>query len=172
MKRRHVVMTPSAGLLLMAASGHDKTPWLVWNASPSVPMGLYRVDAEPVQRGELALARLPSGVADFAHRRGYLPKTVLLLKPVVATNGDFVCRLGAWLFVRRTGTVAIRLRDALHRPMPIWRGCRHLRRTEALLLGRASHSFDSRFFGPLHTQDIVGRGTLIWPFALQIRQPT
>ena len=53
--------------------------------------------------------------------------------------------------------------DQLARPMPVWQGCRTLRTEEVFLLADHSLSFDSRYFGPLQTQHIVGRATLLWP---------
>ena len=58
MSRSRILAAMAAGALFTAAPLHGKTPWLVWNASPSVPLGLYRIDPGPVRRGDLVLIRL------------------------------------------------------------------------------------------------------------------
>ena len=69
----------------------DRPPWLVWNASASVPIGLYAVDTIiDVHTGDLVVVRPPEPLARFLADRGYLPRGVPLLKHVAAacrTNG-------------------------------------------------------------------------------------
>src|SRR3546814_12990527 len=52
----------------------DPPPRLIWNASPSVPIGFYRVRVgDPVSRGELAVVLPPPDIARFLAEGGYLP---------------------------------------------------------------------------------------------------
>src|SRR5262245_48920946 len=46
--------------------------------------------------------------------------------------------------------------------MPTWQGCRVLQTGEVLVLANHPASFDSRYFGPLHTASIMGRAVLLW----------
>jgi type IV secretory pathway protease TraF len=46
-------------------------PVLVWNASPSVPIGLYRLTSRPPLTGALAAIRLPEPLRILAETRGY-----------------------------------------------------------------------------------------------------
>ena len=63
----------------------DRPPWLVWNASASVPIGLYAVAAiAEVQAGDLVVVRPPEPLARFLDDGGYLPRGVPLLKHVAA----------------------------------------------------------------------------------------
>jgi len=145
-----------AGVAFLAASCFPKRPLLVWNASTSVPVGLYRIAPSVPGLGDLALARLTGPIAELADHRGYLPRNAYLLKPVAAVGGDRVCRFGVHVFVRhRLAALALGRTTATH-PMPNWQGCRTLRNGELLLLADDRASFDGRYFGPLGREHIVG----------------
>jgi len=153
----------AAGALLTVAPLQRKTPWIVWNASPSAPLGLYRIDLGPVRRFDLVLIRLPSDVAELVARRNYLPKSTYLIKFVSAVAGDQVCRLGDRIFVRGVLAARALTRDSLGRPMPRWHGCRQLASGDLFLLADNQQSFDSRYFGVVSARDVVGRALLLWP---------
>jgi conjugative transfer signal peptidase TraF len=161
--RSRILLAIAACGLFTAVQLHDRTPWLVWNASPSVPRGLYQIELGPVRRGDLVLIRLASDVAELANRRNYLPKSTYLIKFVLAVAGDHVCRFGYRIFVR--GVLAARAlpRDSLGRPMPSWQGCRQLASGELFLLADIQQSFDSRYFGVVSASDVVGRAVPLWP---------
>lgn len=165
-RRRRVRRRPRAVLaltlfglgLIGLATLAQPAPWLVWNASASAPIGLYRaLPGKPI-RGDLVLVRTPSSVRQLAAERGYLPQNVPLVKRVAALDGDIVCAVGDAISINGR-VVAERLaRDRLGRPLPSWSGCHLLDGGEAILLmeGRAD-SFDSRYFGPIPTTAIIGR---------------
>ena len=163
MSRSRILASMAAGALLTVAPLHGRTPWLVGNASPSVPLGLYRVDLGPVRRGDLVLIRLPSDVAELAARRNYLPKSTYLIKFVLAVTGDRVCRLGDRIFVGDLLAAGARTHDSLGRPMPSWQGCRQLASGDLFLLADNQQSFDSRYFGVVSARDVVGRAVPLWP---------
>lgn len=154
-------MTVAVLLVAVSALG-TSAPRLVWNASTSVPTGLYGVVQGSPRIGDVALAALPSAIALLAARRGYLPQRVFLLKPVIAIAGDRVCRLGAHIFVRGEFAALARLSDEAGQPLPVWSGCHLLVAGEVFLLADHPDSFDSRYFGPLDHQHIKGRAFLIW----------
>jgi conjugative transfer signal peptidase TraF len=161
--RSRILAATAAGALLVAAPLHGKNPWLVWNASPSVPLGLYRIEHGPGRRGDLALIRLAPDIAEFADRRNYLPKSAYLIKFVSAVAGDRVCRLGERIVVRGVLAARARTRDSLGQAMPIWQGCRRLALGEFFLLAHSQQSFDSRYFGVVSARDVVGRAVMLWP---------
>ena len=163
MSGSRILVAMAAGALLTVAPLHGRTPWLVWNASPSVPLGLYRIDPSPVRRSDLVLIRLPSDVAELAARRNYLPKSTYLIKFVSAVAGDQVCQLGDSIFVRGVLAARAHTRDSLGRPMPSWQGCRRLASGDLFLLTDNQQSFDSRYFGVVSARDVVGRALLLWP---------
>lgn len=150
------------GLIGLAALARP-APWLVWNASASAPMGLYRVLPGHAVRGDLVLVRTPSSVQQLAAERGYLPSNVPLVKRVAALDGDVVCAAGDAISINGR-VVAKRLaRDRLGRRLPSWSGCLRLDGGEAfLLMESVADSFDGRYFGPVPTAEIIGRLVPLW----------
>ncbi|MEA2908225.1 MAG: hypothetical protein QOJ15_306 [Bradyrhizobium sp.] len=62
-------------------------PKLIWNASASVPIGLYSVTPTSVHHvGDLVVVRPPEALAAFLAARGYLAKGVPLLKHIAALS--------------------------------------------------------------------------------------
>lgn len=139
------------------------TPWLVWNASASAPIGLYRVlPGKPVP-GDLVLVHTPESVRQLAAERGYLPQNVPLVKRIVAARGDVVCAAGDAIFANGRVVAERLIRDRLGRPLPSWRGCHLLDDGEVfLLMEGVADSFDSRYFGPVPTAAIIGRLAPLW----------
>jgi conjugative transfer signal peptidase TraF len=135
----------------------NSSPLLVYNASNSVPAGWYRItDAHLLAAGDLVLVRLPPEAAALAAQRGYLPSTVPLLKTVAAIAPQHVCVQSNRVLIDGN-LVARQLRwDRQGRPLPSWRVCRHLVSDELFLLSSNSESFDSRYFGPISTDAVIG----------------
>lgn len=163
-REKGVRMLPVAGIgialaLLTVPAFQDATVHVVWNASPSVPLGLYGIIHRRPDMGELALVRLPEAIAQLADQHGYLPRSALLIKPVAATAGDHVCRFGAEIFVRGDLLARTVTESA---PLSVWQGCRTLEGGELFLLADHPASFDSRYFGPLHARHVVGTAILLW----------
>jgi len=139
-------------------------PNLIWNASASVPIGLYAVQpAGTLRMGELLVVAPPEPLATFLDERHYLPKGVPLLKHVAALPGQIVCRTGGAIAVDGIVVGMALSRDHLGRLLPTWQGCRALTAGEVFLMNRrANASLDGRYFGPLPTTTIVGRADPIW----------
>ena len=140
------------------------TPRLLWNASASAPVGLYLITpGTSLEVGDMVAARTPAGVRKLAAMRGYLPFSVPLVKRVAATHGSQVCALRTRIIVNGLTLAHRRKRDAEGRLMPWWTGCRRLRSGQFLLLNRPAGSFDSRYFGPVENEAILGKALLLWP---------
>ena len=138
-------------------------PLLLWNASPSSPVGLYVVRPVGDPRvGDVVVAFALLPARRLAAARGYLPFAVPLVKSVAAASGDIVCARGTK--VRINGRVAAvrRGRDPAGRPMPGWFGCRRLGRNDFLLLSTSPLAFDGRYFGISKTADAIGTARLLW----------
>lgn len=138
-------------------------PRLVWNASPSAPMGLYAVepDAE-IRRGDMVIARLSEPWRTLAARRHYLPANVPLVKHVAAGDGDRVRASGDRLIVNGQLIARRRSSDAKGRFLPRWEGSLTLGKGQYLLLMDRPNSFDGRYFGPVAQRNIIGRAVLLW----------
>lgn len=160
MRKKPIAGMVVALALIMAPKSQVPMTYIVWNASPSVPIGLYGIVHRRPEVGELALVRLPDDLAEIANRQGYLPRSALLLKPVAASAVDRVCRFGADVFVQ--GRPAARAMTQGGSPLP-WRGCRTLGSSELFLLAKHPTSFDSRYFGPVDTKSVIGTAITLWP---------
>ena len=124
----------AAAVALVAASCSPKFPRLVWNASPSIPMGFYWIESGTPRRGEIAAIRLPPAIAYLAARRQYLPLDAVLLKPVVAAEGAIVCRVGSRIVVNGMHLAPSLSHDAAGRRLPSWQGCHRLHRGEVVVI--------------------------------------
>ena len=162
MRRQPLLASAAALGLLAAPSLRSPDPALIWNASPSVPPGLYLIARATPVVAELVLVQLPPRYAALAARRNYLPRGAYLLKPVAATAGMTVCRRGGHIFVGAKLVARARLRDGAARPLPFWQGCRVLQPGEIFLLANDPDSFDSRYFGAVHVSSVAGRASHIW----------
>lgn len=150
--------------LLASATWARPSVRLTYNASPSLPRGWYTVAPidRPLRIGEQVLAWPPGAAAALAAQRGYLPRTVPLLKRVAAGPGNRVCRAGMWVNVDGHTVALARPRDRAGRSLPRWSGCRRLGLHELFLLGAASDSFDGRYFGPVHRSRVIARVRPLW----------
>ncbi|MBX3565922.1 MULTISPECIES: S26 family signal peptidase [unclassified Sphingomonas] len=139
-------------------------PRLVWNASASVPVGLYAArPAGSVKRGDLVAAQAPAPIAQLMAARGYLPLRVPMLKHVLGVAGQTVCRTGLVVTIDGTRVSEARTHDRMGRLLPSWSGCRTLRSGEVFLLNPASpDSFDGRYFGPVPARGIVAVLAPLW----------
>lgn len=153
-----------AALTALTASTVQRAPAWVWNASASVPVGLYRL--QPVRTlmvGDLVAAAPPEPLASFLAVRRYLPRGAVLMKPVAAVPGQTVCRTGVRLRIGGQPAGEALARDRRGRRLPAWRGCRTLSPGEVFLMNPAVRdSFDGRYFGALPGSTVIGRAKPIW----------
>lgn len=151
-----------SGVALIGISAVAHAPLLVWNASASAPIGLYRVTSGAPKRGDLVLISPPKPIAKLAAERRYLPLGVPLIKRIAAVAGDDVCVFDGTIIIN--GEIAARLLevDREGRPMPRWNECRALDADEIFLLLTPADSFDSRYFGPVSRAQIIGRLAPLW----------
>jgi len=139
-------------------------PHLVWNASASLPIGLYRVHAaDNLAVGDIVLARAPAALVPVFADRDYLPTGVPLLKRVAALSGSTVCRDGLQITINSVAIGRARERDRLGRPLPAWQGCRRLGGGEIFLMNRdVPDSLDGRYFRSVPVASIIGRAVPLW----------
>lgn len=158
------------------ASFAKPLPRLVYNPSDSVPVGWYSVEPmlqqpasdttpkpAPLQVGSIVLVRLPAHAAALAAQRGYLPLEVPLLKRVGAVAPQRVCIIGQTLHIDGHAVATTLLADRLGRPLQGWPQCRRLQAGEVFLLSVTNPaSFDSRYFGPVRSTDVIGTAHPLW----------
>jgi len=159
-----LLLTAGAAALALSTIAARPATRYVWNASGSVPIGLYRL--QPT--GNLFVTQLvavqpPEPLATFLNERGYLPRGVPMLKRVLALPGQTVCRNGLTITVDNIAAGEARERDSRGRPLPVWQGCRVIAAGEVFLMNwQSADSLDGRYFGVLPTTAIIARAKPLW----------
>jgi len=153
----------SSGALASTLLAHVD-PVLVWNASASVPIGLYAVRSIGAPTiADLVVARPPEMLAGWLDQRGYLPSSAPLIKRVSALHGQTICREGLDVSIDGIVVAQARERDHLGRPLPAWRGCLLLHPDQIFLLNtNEPASLDGRYLGAFPRETVVGRAVPIW----------
>jgi len=164
--RRITLIAMTGATALMAFTSFQPAPVLVWNASGSAPIGLYRVQpAGVLVVTMLVLAVPPERLASSLARGGYLPRGVPLLKRILALPGQWVCWDKFIISVDGVNVGTARERDRRGRALPVWQGCRAIVNGEVFLMNwDEPTSLDSRYFGPISTSAIIGRAQPLWTF--------
>ena len=158
------LLAAGLSLGLLAVAQIDHTPHLIWNASASVPVGLYVVRASnPPSLGDLVAVRLPEDLSSWVVERGYVGADTLLLKRVAAVSGMTVCRHDLDITLDGTVVAQAASADQQGRPLPRWSGCVTLGTDDVfLLITDVADSLDGRYFGPLSADTILGRAIPLW----------
>jgi conjugative transfer signal peptidase TraF len=145
-----------AGLMILATASTAR-PVVLFNTTPSEPLGLYLVSLAPVSVGQIAAFRAPSAAFPYGDLRlAYLHRTPML-KAIAAVAGDDVCTLGGRLRINGRDRAAIAQRDSRGVALPQWLGCRRLVGGEVFVFSdRVPNSFDSRYFGPVPKAAMIG----------------
>ncbi|MCK1356296.1 S26 family signal peptidase [Bradyrhizobium sp. CW7] len=156
--------TFGAAASLVATIVLEPLPLYIWNASESVPIGLYRLrPANQFQVTELIAVQPPEPLASFLDLNGYLPLGVPMLKRVLALPGQAVCRSGLAILVDDIPVGEARDRDGRGRPLPKWQGCRVVGDDELFLMNwQSDDSLDGRYFGFLPASSVIGRAFPVW----------
>lgn len=136
----------------------DPRPRLIWNASASAPIGLYRLQVgNQVACGDMVAIMPPRDLAQQMAKRRYLANGVPMLKCIAALSGQTVCRHGENVSIDAVPVAVAHPRDRSGRPLPVWRGCRLIPPHSLFVINAASDSFDSRYFGPIPDAGLIGR---------------
>lgn len=138
---------------------------LIWNRTPSLPLGVYlRSPGVRVSEGTLVALHVPPAVRPLVRARRYLPDGSLLIKPVAAVAGDHVCARRGILFINGAPFGAILARDSEGRELPAYGGCGVLPEGQVFLASHHPRSFDSRSFGPVDVRTLQGTVTPLWTY--------
>ena len=158
-----IFATLGATVLLLSTIG-GVSPRYIWNASDSVPIGLYRLQpGRKLTVTELVAVQPPDLLAAFLDLNGYLPLGVPMLKRVLALPGQTVCRNGLAIAVDGIDVGEAHERDGRGRPLPSWHGCRVIVDGEVFLMNwQSTDSLDGRYFGPLPASTVIGRAVPVW----------
>lgn len=178
LSRRSRPLLVITGLMLglaILASGFHAGRFLV-NLTPSAPLGLWHIEFldRAVQRGDIVFVCPPSGAAMAeAWRRGYLRSGLCgggfapLIKLVAGVPGetvviDKVVRIDGRLL---TGSVLLQ-KDSRGRPISAHGGGR-IPIGSIYLHSAYRGSFDSRYFGPVAADNVLGLAREVLTFDLR-----
>jgi len=134
-------------------------PRLLYNPSPSAHVGWYKLRPnEYARRGDLVAALAPENGAVLAIEREYLPPNIPLIKTVWAVSGEQICHENGQVLVQGQPALVVLKHDVLGRPLPSRYGCYELSKNEVFLISNnVQTSFDSRYFGPVKRENLLGR---------------
>jgi conjugative transfer signal peptidase TraF len=158
-----MIMTFGAVGLVLSTMG-EATPNYIWNASKSVPIGLYQLrPAGRLTVTELVAVRPPEPLATFLDLNGYLPIGIPMLKRVLALPGQMVCREGLTIFVDGIDMGNALSRDSRGRPLPVWQGCHVVGSDELFVMNwQSEDSLDGRYFGFVPNTSVIGKALPLW----------
>ena len=139
------------------------------NTTPSVARGLWRIHphVEPQRYDYVAVSPHGNPGLEFGVKRGYITEHTILLKKIVATEGDYVCYDVNERAVTVNGNpilaTEILSQDAAGRPLqgadfPVL-----LKEGQVWLSSEYIRGYDSRYFGPV-SLDILTKATPVWVF--------
>jgi conjugative transfer signal peptidase TraF len=164
MMRRRFILAGIVAAATLATLTVPVSRYAVWNATASVPTGLYAIRGKAsLHVGERVAIEPPPPLRRLLAERHYLPTGVPLLKRIAAVSGQRVCRFAHGVTIDGAYVGAARARDRLGRPLPVWAGCHVLKSGELFVMNpTAPDSFDGRYFGVLRLADVIGRATPVW----------
>lgn len=163
-----IALTALAVAVCCLASWHvwfPPLPRLLYNTSRSAVVGWYVLEPKNTYDvGSKVAAFAPKKAREFAEKRDYLPAHIPLLKTIWAGSGDDVCIKNGVLYAPNRPQIRINAVDHIGRMMPILSGCFTLKEGEVFLLSTdVQASWDSRYFGPVPHQNILGQITYLGP---------
>ena len=162
--RTTTILMTFVAVALVLSTMDEATPTYIWNASKSVPIGLYQL--QPAGRlavTELVAVRPPEPLATFLDLNGYLPIGVPMLKRVLALPGQTVCRKELTISVDEIDMGNALSRDSRGRPLPVWQGCQVVGADELFLMNwQSADSLDGRYFGVVPSSSVIGKALPVW----------
>lgn len=171
MRRRHRVLLLLLVGTATAGGFADHIPFRI-GFGESMPAGLYWLENGPVALGDIALACPPPAAAVWARRRGYLGpgtcrgETRPIGKRVMAVAGDTVRLQDGGVFINGFGVPrsARHEHDSRGRSLSrVSEGAYRLAPGEVWLHGTDHRrSWDSRYFGPVSGELVIGRLVPVW----------
>jgi type IV secretory pathway protease TraF len=159
-----IVANLGLAILASAPAFQDHPPFII-NETVSMAKGIYAYtdNTNAIKRKDVVALNMTIGAnAYLVDELGY-PKRTLLIKRVAGLSGDVICRHGMRVTVIAQ-TVNAQSKDRFGNLLPVWDRCAVLLPNQVFLLGDHPSSFDSRYFGPVTKEQLLGtyRGVLTW----------
>jgi conjugative transfer signal peptidase TraF len=175
-KRLRALIFLTLGAVIAVAGCAIAKASLRFNFTPSISLGVYRVTQvsdDGVQVGMLVVVCVPYRTAALARHRGYVSTGQCpahaepLLKAVVAVDGDEVAVTVRGIAVN--GCLLPHSKplplDLAGRPLSAWPQGRYNLHTDQLWLYASNdRSWDSRYWGPVRTADVIATASSLLTF--------
>ena len=129
-----------------------KKKFFILNTTNSLPLGIYYITTNPPTLDSIVAFNKPESLNILD--RNWLVKGSLFLKKITAVPGDFVCTNNNQLKINGKFRGEIYKVDRNGIALPQIGFCRKLTSGEYWTGTDHRRSFDSRYYGPLRTQDI------------------
>ncbi len=137
---------------------------IIYSPTPSMPSGFYLVvPAKNISRHDIVEFTPPDRATKMLQANRWLPKDWTLIKYVLAVPGDHVCVKNKAIWVNGRLIAKIFTYFDNNKPLPKFNICGRIGANQYLLIGTASpRSFDSRYFGLISAEQIIGRALPIF----------
>src|SRR5271156_328949 len=154
---RTVLLAIGGSVALIGLNLWTSRPLILFNTTPSEPTGVYlEIHGTPTP-GQIVAFRAPPAAFPYADLHLSYLHRVPMLKAVAAGAGDEVCTRSGRLRINGRDLAGIAETDSRGSPLPHWSGCRRMGPDQLFVFsGRVPNSFDSRYFGPVPRQAVMG----------------
>ena len=161
-KRYRVLLISLAGLAMFTVTLYILRAigiGLTYQVTPSMPQGWYLLLPKPYyQTGQAVAFYPPKSSQQFLIQHHWLPKSGMMIKYVLAIQGDYVCNHGSQLVINQQVVGQVMQQSPGGIVLPRQEFCRFLQKNEYLLGNtKVSRSFDGRYFGPVVNQRIIAQ---------------
>ena len=141
---------------------------LTLQSSDSMPKGLYEVTVASLKekqltRGETVVFLPPVKILPFLQTRHWVSSHDWMMKKIMGIPGDKVCLKNHLVWINKYPLGPILDEDHQHRVLPHLKFCRTLSQDEYFVMSTyIERSFDSRYFGPISGDSIIGKALPLW----------
>ncbi|QGZ94913.1 S26 family signal peptidase [Terricaulis silvestris] len=149
-----ILVVCAFGAAAMVAANADDI--ILYNPSPSMPVGFYVRSDAPITIGAIVTVRARDVAEAYALGRNFTDSGDRFIKRVVATSSDHVCVVGSRIVLNGIVVATRASVDTAGAALPQWTECRPLAADEVFLMGESDDSFDSRYWGPVPRSQIEG----------------
>ena len=152
----------AAFAILIATLKHNGI-LLTYQISVSMPRGFYLIfPAKNIHRGDIVVFAPPPPIIEFLKQHEWAPSNGHLMKIVVATAGDNICKRSGAVWINEKRFAPVYDYYAPKRLLPNTPFCETLSNHHYLLMSTlVPHSFDGRYFGPVDENAIIGKAKRI-----------
>ncbi|TCD46910.1 conjugative transfer signal peptidase TraF [Chlorobium sp. N1] len=137
---------------------------LIYNYTDSLPHGFYMIENELVRKGSLIAFHPAKKIQRMMTERGYLREGGYLMKFVAAEPGDSVCTRQGKLQINGEDFGRILETDRKGKRLPAYRYNGRLEEGYLVAIKGKEDSFDSRYFGPISKESVIGIARPLWLF--------